>query len=737
MLCAERAGASKPEETTMMRWSRLAGLCSLFFSCLAVVACDDSEDRVDSSGGTGNDEAGKSAGGKSGSATAGKASGGSNEAGTFTTAGTGFGESGSGGSGGTSGGMAGSGGVPTCATNCNDNNPCTDDACEAGDICVHRDNTADCDDDNACTSDDVCNAGVCKGLNNTDPCDDENACTSNDACANGRCYGTNNTDTCNDGNECTSNDACLDGECQGTNLSTGTCNDLSACTTGDQCWNGQCIGTRDLAECPLCNVVGNKIQNCDFTQGSDYWLPGFFDGGSGTHEVLNERLVISIIDGGGFHYSIQPRQEPLSLKQGMKYRLRLVAAASVARKFVVSLTLATTPYTVFTPGDTVAEDGYNVNVTTEMQAFEWEFIVTEPDSDNVKLELKMGGPGTNGNILYVDDVYLSEVKCTANPDCNDGNECTDDTCNVTTGICTSTNRTGACTPDEEVCTSDLCVDGACTHTPLDGDEPCTSDGDDCTDDVCQAGECVNEFNNMLCNCQMDEHCVDTNPCTDAHCNNGTCEFPPNNAACDDGVACTIDDVCSAGDCAGVASDLACDNDVCTVQTSCGGSFCSEPTNMCFDCTVGGNLLTNCDMSNGATGWLEGFFGGAGTQMVINGMLEINITGAGTEVWQVQPRQEGLELTEGTTYVVRFNAYASITRPIIVTMTQNGGGFVSYSGPRTFTLTPEMQLISFEFTMNAPPPGEKVKFEFDLGDDSQNPTVPNTVYLDNLFIGPKP
>jgi len=339
--------------------------------------------------------------------------------------------------------------------------------------------------------------------------------------------------------------------------------------------------------------------------------------------------------------------------------------------------------------------------------------------------------------VYIDDVYLTEVKCTANPDCNDSNECTDDVCNLTSGICTSTNRSGACTADNLVCTSDLCVDGTCTHTPLNGDEPCTSDGDDCTDDVCQAGVCVNEFNNTICDCETDEHCVDTDPCTDAHCNNGTCEFPPNTATCDDGVACTVNDVCAAGTCAGTDSTLACDTDVCTVQTTCNGGYCSAPTNICPDCTVGGNLLTNCDLSNGTTGWLEGFFGGTGTQTVADGRLQIEITGAGTETYQVQPRQENLVLVQGTTYVVRFNAYASITRPITVTMTQNGGGYASYSGARTYTLTPEMQLITFEFTMNAPPPAENVKFEFDLGDDTQNPTLPNTVYLDNLFIAPKP
>jgi hypothetical protein len=159
--------------------------------------------------------------------------------------------------------------------------------------------------------------------------------------------------------------------------------------------------------------------------------------------------------------------------------------------------------------------------------------------------------------------------------------------------------------------------------------------------------------------------------------------------------------------------------------------------VCFDCKVGGNLLTNCDFATDATGWLAGFFGGTGTQTVENGMLAVNITNGGNEIWQVQPRQAGVVLTQGTTYVVRFNAYATVARPIIVTLTQDGGAYTSYSGPKTFNLTPEMQQFTFEFTMAAAAPGENVKFEFDMGGGAQNPSVPNTVYLDNIFIGPKP
>ena len=419
--------------------------------------------------------------------------------------------------------------------------------------------------------------------------------------------------------------------------------------------------------------------------------------------------------------------------------MAMVAGASVNRSFVISLTLAAAPYTIFTPGDT--EAGYTLQVTQQMQPFTFDFTVTEPNNNNVKLEIKLGGPDTSNTTVYIDDVYLVEMPCASNPDCDDLNDCTDDVCNVTAGTCTSTARTGACTDDNNSCTTDACVNGACTHATLADDDPCASDGDDCTDDVCVGGVCDNQFNNTLCDCQTAVHCDDTDPCTNDDCDNGTCVYAPNTGAvCDDDNAYTSTDVCTAGECGGTDNTAPCvDGDVCTVEDACSAGDCAAGNNVCFDCTVGGNLLTNCNFDDGLTGWATDLFfsGSTGTQAVQDGMLTLNITGSGAEVWQVQPRQEGLVLVQNTTYVVRFNAYATVARPMIVSLTQNGGNYTSYSAPQTFDLTTEMQELTFEFTMAAAPPAENVKFELDLGGTGQNPALPNTVYLDNFFIAPKP
>ncbi|HVJ14903.1 MAG TPA: hypothetical protein VM686_05660 [Polyangiaceae bacterium] len=51
--------------------------------------------------------------------------------------------------------------------------------------------------------------------------------------------------------------------------------------------------------------------------------------------------------------------------------------------------------------------------------------------------------------------------CADTIDCDDGNECTTETCNG--GFCVFTELTGACSDDLDACTDDVCDRGSCTH----------------------------------------------------------------------------------------------------------------------------------------------------------------------------------------------------------------------------------------------------------------------------------
>jgi len=97
------------------------------------------------------------------------------------------------------------------ALDCDDANPCTDDACSQSLGCTSTNNTAPCDDGDVCTTTDVCSAGSCVGT--PLDCDDGNVCT-DDACVPGSgCTNTNNTAACDDEDPCTAGDVCTSGAC--------------------------------------------------------------------------------------------------------------------------------------------------------------------------------------------------------------------------------------------------------------------------------------------------------------------------------------------------------------------------------------------------------------------------------------------------------------------------------------------------------------------------------------------
>ena len=147
----------------------------------------------------------------------------------------------------------------------------------------------------------------------------------------------------------------------------------------------------------------------------------------------------------------------------------------------------------------------------------------------------------------------STCGCMREADCEDDDPCTEQSCNTATGACESDPIEGCChsrddCDDLEPCTEDSCVNNACQHPYICGD--CNLEGCDeswfCHE---ASGECVA--------CLDDGHCDDPDPCTLNTCTpDHNCDFSQIdlNAACDDGLECTVGDVCMAdGTCVGSPS----------------------------------------------------------------------------------------------------------------------------------------------------------------------------------------
>ncbi len=184
--------------------------------------------------------------------------------------------------------LAGSCSATPTVQDCDDQNACTTDSCNALQGCLHSVNTASCDDGDACTSADVCASGTCKGVSVT--CDDGQLCTTDSCDANSGCSHTANTLACDDGNPCTVGDQCAGGtcmpgaaplDCDDKNPCTtdgcaaggcthtnnvNSCSDGNACTQSDTCQNGACVGANPVVctASDQCHAVGS----CDTTSGT-------------------------------------------------------------------------------------------------------------------------------------------------------------------------------------------------------------------------------------------------------------------------------------------------------------------------------------------------------------------------------------------------------------------------------------------------------------------------------------
>src|SRR5882672_8524972 len=201
-----------------------------------------------------------------------------------------------------------------------------------------------------------------------------------------------------------------------------------------------------------------------------------------------------------------------------------------------------------------------------------------------------GGPGVAAPEVNV----TPALDC---PSCDDFNPCTVDSCDV--------------------------ANGTCRHDPLDCD-----DGNSCTLDSCSfdpshpgsGGGCVHETQpaGTACDdglvCTIDDICNDTGACVGA--------IQPEGTACDDGNSCTGPDACdNAGQCLGQrASHLGsrCDDgNLCTsddkcVATESGSIVCQGVSTLCDDgdpCTqdtcdpatgLCGAAPINCDDGNACT-----------------------------------------------------------------------------------------------------------------------------------------
>lgn len=162
--------------------------------------------------------------------------------------------------------------------------------------------------------------------------------------------------------------------------------------------------------------------------------------------------------------------------------------------------------------------------------------------------------------------------------------------------------------------------------------------------------------NPVSTCGFDTDCDDGNPCTDDFCNTGTCDHVPNSDPCNDGDACTLNDVCTEGVCLG-GSVIDCDDGIACTSDSCSNGSCAHAPNHAFcddglfctgiescsvvsGCSSSGNPCSdpvNCDESLESCGCEAPQVAGAGPRYVNitptsgNAPVAIYVTGVSASV----------------------------------------------------------------------------------------------------------
>ena len=367
---------------------------------------------------------------------------------------------------------------------------------------------------------------------------------------------------CDDGNDCTGDSCSGEQGCVNEVLDEGSCDDADPCTVADHCVAGECTGSP--VSCDDSNPCTDD--SCDGTGGCH------FENNSGGCDDDDPCTVGDLCSDG-------------------------------------QCSGTNVPCDCQNDADCEAlEDGDLCNGTLYCNLDQWpyecevlvESVVTcpEPDPGPDAICLAAACDPSTGNCSLVPDHngfpcddgdactlgdLCNQGTCSPGADriCNDGNPCTDDSCEPATG-CVFAPNAADCNDDDVCTTEDTCSNGECSGgLALICDDTNICNGTESCDPGkgCQAGSPLACNDNNVCTgneschpangCQAGEPlvCADSNPCTDDSCDPvAGCQFAANEADCDDGNECTLSDGCSDGICKAGSALFCNDDNICTSDT---------------------------------------------------------------------------------------------------------------------------------------------------------------------------
>lgn len=506
---------------------------------------------------------------------------------------------------------------------CTDGNACTQsDTCQAG-TCIgtspvlcaaldqcHAAGTCDpsngacstpvlpdgaaCSDGNACTQIDSCHAGTCVGgsaiaCSASDQCHVAGSCdTSTGACSN---PAKSDGSSCNDGNACTQADTCQLGSCVGAspvvcaavdqchlagacNAATGACSspikpngspcsDGNSCTQSDACQTGTCVGSNPVVCAALdqCHVAGT----CDPSTGSCS-NPAKQDG-----VACNDANACTT--GEACTAGLCHSDSSVAIDDGNP------CTADACDP------LGGVSHTPVSAG-TACDDSDLCNGHEQCTAIGFcgagpAVVVDDGNpctADSCKDGTVQHAPVSAGTSCADSNLCNGTEECNGTGSCSpgtplvldDGNPCTADTCDPTTGIQHIAASNGAACDDATVCNGrERCESGSCVA----GTAPAIDDQNPCTTDACDAA-----FGVTHVAVAVGTSCADSNLCNgDEQCDAaGSCQVGAP-VAVDDHNPCTLDSCVPA---TGVKHVPAAVGTSCADSNLCNGSEKCDAMGVC-------------------------------------------------------------------------------------------------------------------------------------------------------------
>ena len=481
---------------------------------------------------------------------------------------------------------------------CDDNDPCTSDVCSGG-TCVNEEIV--CDDDLFCNGVESCDEDTGQCLDGSPPVLDDGIFCTTDVCdeENDEVTHAADDDGCDDGNFCTDDFCDLEaGGCSSVNAD-GPCDDGNPCTVEDACEEGNCVGLDKTALVCDDGLWCNGMESCDEATGEciDGTAPVADDGVECTHDECLEESdeIVNTTDDSWCEDQDPCTDDVCDPEAGCTNELNTASCDDG------------NPCT----GEDTCDEGNCSGILLPVEDLtELDCLCTaDEDCEAIENSNLCDGTLVCEKVAPEDEEGVCQIAPETIPECDDGIDCTADSCDPVTG-CLQSPVDEAC-EDGDVCTDDVCTpEAGCEHSfntaTCDDDDPCT------LNDVCAEGSCAGTQkecgDGLWCNgeescepasgechdgpppslddsvpCTVDScneeddapvHepddslCDDQDPCTDDVCTPAVgCEHSFNTATCDDGDPCTVEDLCEAGDCAGTQKE--CSDDLfCNGEESC-------------------------------------------------------------------------------------------------------------------------------------------------------------------------